>query len=93
MDDKFDNWLRKQPGVYPTIWEIELARKAWDARGELEKPNVTPNVTENIKKQFGCVYNCSIYYNCVLDHKTGGTCDRSHLVTKRENCSRWRPIE
>ena len=56
MNEKFEEWLRKQPGVYPTIREIELARKAWDARGELEKSNVAPNVTDNIEKRCGCVY-------------------------------------
>ena len=47
-EDKFEAWLRNQPGVYPTVWEIEFARKAWHARGELEKSNVTPIVTPNV---------------------------------------------
>ena len=82
-NDKFEEWLNsKDHGIWPTIREVEFARKAWNAGIETTKI-----------KRFKCVYNCQLYDDCALDLNGDETCDRMHLVARREDCSRWREIE
>ena len=88
MNDEFEEWLKNQTGTYPTIWEIELARKAWNAAIESVKPS----------PEFGCHVGCgNPYPDCVLDTGDYQNCGEAVLLKEegrlKESCEYWRPID
>jgi len=90
--NEFEKWLRIQPGVYPTVWEIALARKAWDAAIESTK-----------EQKFGCHVDWKspkmkkrdweIYQTCCIDYGRPDDCDIAETVKEKDNCPYWRKIE
>ena len=90
MSDKFDEWLRSQPGVYPTVWEIALARKAWSAAIESQKEE---RFACHIDEKIG-----EIYYDCGFDYlKDKSACpetERLRFMGKtKTDCEYWREIK
>jgi len=84
IGNKFEQWQLKHISEFGFVQDPAKAfQDAFNAGVESTK-----------EKRFGCFYNCQIFDNCVLDNLgRGDSCDRSHLVTRREECSRWREIK
>lgn len=90
MNDKFNEWLRNQPGVYPTVWEIALARKAWNAAIESQKDE---RFACHIDEKIG-----EIYYDCGFDYlKDKSACPETERLRfmgkKKTDCEYWRKVK
>jgi hypothetical protein len=83
MTNKFDEWWQKHDFLADGYDAIDVAEFAWNAA---LGSNVTPNVTDNIEKQFGCVNDGHLKCN----YKNGLNCNWPGL--SEPYCPFWRLI-